>query len=99
MRSVELRAVDFAAMPDVDHQDQQPIVCDLVNDAVVAHTHPIDVCAAAEFAASVWSRLTRQCIDGLSQSLVEIGAGSMKLGAWSPARFPTHRPLLRIKHH
>ena len=49
-------AVDFAAMADIDNQDQQAIVDDLVNDAVVPDPDAVDIFATAELGAPMWSR-------------------------------------------
>jgi hypothetical protein len=57
------RAMNLAPVTDPDHQNQQAIVVDLVEDPVGADPKAIGADGAAKLASIGWSRLARQCID------------------------------------
>jgi hypothetical protein len=61
-------AADFAAMADIDNQDQQAIVDDLVNDAVVPDADAVDIFATAELGAAMRPWLNGQRIDGIAEA-------------------------------
>ena len=68
-------AVDFAAMADIDNQDQQAIVDDLVNDAVVPDPDAVDIFATAELGVAMRPWLNGQCIDGIAEAQVQFAIG------------------------
>jgi hypothetical protein len=57
-------------MADIDNQDQQAIVDDLVNDAVVPDADAVDIFATAELGAAMRPWLNGQRIDGIAEAQV-----------------------------
>jgi hypothetical protein len=53
---------------DVDNQDQQAVVLDLVNDAVITDAHAVDAFGSAEFRAAMRSGLDGKRVDSIAQS-------------------------------
>jgi hypothetical protein len=58
-------------MADIDNQDQQAIVDDLVNNAVVPDADAVDILATAELGAAMRPWLNGQRIDGIAEAEVE----------------------------
>lgn len=55
--------VDFSPVADVHHHDQETLVVDLVEDAIITDTNPPGV-SSAEFLDSLWSGFIGQPADG-----------------------------------
>jgi hypothetical protein len=63
-------AVDFAAVPDLDDQDDEDCVLYLIYDAVIADSHTVKFLRALELGASRRARVIGQFRYGITETSI-----------------------------
>jgi hypothetical protein len=61
--------IDVAAMPDADHEYDQLLISNCVNDAVIPDADSIEIVLALEFDRAAGPRLSRKVIDASGKPL------------------------------
>jgi hypothetical protein len=86
-------AIDVAAMTNIDNLDKEAMIDHLVDNAVVADTHAVEILGAAQFDAAMRSGLDSQGVDGFAEAPVKFAVGQT-----TQCLFRTAQDLNRVGH-
>jgi hypothetical protein len=67
-KGYSLLKIDFPPIPDLNHEHHQNCILNLVHDAMIADSHPVEVINSLQLYDSRRARVNRKIVYGIAQT-------------------------------